>query len=109
LRSEAPTKRVLIVDSDEIVAFIASHILSRYDFAVQTANTAGALSTGPDGFDAIVVSDQIAAELASSLDMSRVVILGDGVNGLKPFAHLRKPLELDQLVRTVTSCANNRQ
>ena len=72
-------------------------------------NTAGALSTGPDGFDAIVVSDQIAAELASSLEMSRVVILGDGVNGLKPFAHLRKPLELDQLVRTVTACANNRR
>ena len=52
--SEAPTRRVLVVDADEI-------------------------------------------------------ILGDGVKSLKPFARLRKPLELDQLVRTVTACANNRR
>ena len=105
---EAPTKRVLVVDADEIVAFIASHILSRYDFAVQTATSAAALSNGHNAFDAIVVSGEIAAELGS-LDLSRVVVLGDGVNGLKPFARLRKPLELDQLVRTVTACANNRR
>jgi CheY-like chemotaxis protein len=108
LRSQAPSKRVLVVDPDEIVTFIASHILSRYDFAVQTATSAAALSTGCDGFDAVVVSGQIAAELASALDMSRVIILGDSVNGFQPFARLRKPLELDQLVRTVTACANNR-
>jgi len=109
LPSQAPTKRVLVVDADEIVAFIASHILSRYDFAVQTATSGAALSTGCDGFDAVVVSGQIAAELASALDMSRVIILGDRVDGLEPFARLRKPLELDQLVRTVTACANNRR
>ena len=107
--SEAPTKRVLVVDADEIVAFVASHILSRYDFAVQTATSAAALSKGRNGFDAIVVSGEIAAKAPGALDLSRVIILGDGVKSLKPFARLRKPLELDHLVRTVTACANNRR
>ncbi len=106
--SEGPTKRVLVVERDEIVAFIASHILSRYDFAVQTANSADALTRGYDGFDAVVVSSDIALQTLDGLDPARTVILGDGVKGLKPFAHLRKPLELDQLVATVSACANRR-
>ncbi len=106
--SEAPTKRVLVVESDEIVAFIASHILSRYDFAVQTATSTAALEKGCDGFDTVVVSDDIAEKVAGELDGRRTVILGRAVEGLKPYARLRKPLEIDQLVSTVTACANRR-
>jgi hypothetical protein len=96
------------VERDEIVAFIAAHILSRYDFAVQTANSADALMSGHDGFDTVVVGSDIAVHTLGRLDPARTVVLGDGVNGLKPFAQLRKPLELDQLVATVTACANRR-
>ena len=106
--SQAPTKRVLVADADEIVAFIASHILSRYDFAVQTVTSAAALCAGCDGFDAMVVSGELAAELDGTFDMSRVILLGEEVNGFKPYARLRKPLELDQLVAAVTACANRR-
>ena len=42
------------------------------------------------------------------LDPSHTVILGGGVKGFKPFARLRKPLELDQLVTAVSACANRR-
>jgi CheY-like chemotaxis protein len=99
---------VLVADADEIVAFIASHILSRYDFTVVTATSADALAAGRNGFDAVVVSDTIAAQAASALDPSRTVILGASVPGFKAFARLRKPLEIDQLVKTVNACANRR-
>ena len=101
-------KRVLVADADEIVAFIASHILSRYDFAVQTVTTADALAHGNDGFDAIVVADAIAAQMADALNPARTVLLGGSIEGLEPFARVRKPLELDQLVAAVTACANRR-
>jgi CheY-like chemotaxis protein len=103
-----PTRRVLVADPDEIVVFIASHILSRYDFAVVTATSSAALANEPDGFHAIVVSAAIVAELPKRFDPSRTVILGEAIEGFKPFARLRKPLELDQLVTTVTACANRR-
>ena len=106
--TEVRSKRVLVVERDEIVAFIASHILGRYDFAVTTANSAEALAAGYDGFDAVVVSSEIAGQTLALLDPSRTVLLGDEVNGLKPFAQLRKPLELDQLLATVTACSNRR-
>lgn len=106
--SEVPTRRVLVADADEIVAFIASHILSRYDFAVVTTTSAHALAHGSDGYDAVVVSAELAKEVDGALDPKRVIVLGDGVQGLKPFARLRKPLELDQLVAAVTACANRR-
>jgi CheY-like chemotaxis protein len=106
--SEVPRKRVLVADPDEVVAFIASHILSRYDFAVQTVTSAAALSPGGDGFEAMVVSDSIAAQVKHALDPSRVIVLGEGVEGLKPFARLRKPLEIGQLVAAVNACVNRR-
>jgi CheY-like chemotaxis protein len=99
---------VLVADTDEIVAFIASHILSRYDFAVQTVTSADALAHGCNGWDAVVVSDTIAAQVAPSLDPARTVLLGKSIDGFKAFARLRKPLELDQLVGIVTACANRR-
>src|SRR5207249_762787 len=102
------TKRVLVIDPDEIVAFIASHILSRYDFAVVTATSAAAVAAQSNGFDAIVVSDALAAEMVGRFDPSHTVVLGNAVDGFKPFARLRKPLELDQLVTTVTACVNRR-
>ena len=108
MRSEVPTRRVLVADADEIVAFIASHILSRYDFAVVTATSAAVLARGCNGYVAVVVSAEIASEVAGSLDAARTILLGDGIDGLKPFARLRKPLELDQLVAAVTACANRR-
>lgn len=106
--SEVPARRVLVADGDEIVAFIASHILTRYEFAVVTTTSAAALTHGPDGYDAVVVSVELASQAAGALDGARTILLGDNVPGLKPFARLRKPLELDQLVATVTACANRR-
>ena len=106
--SEVPTKRVLVAEADEIVAFIASHILSRYDFAVVTTTSAAALAHGCDGYDAVVVSAKLASEVAGKLDPARVIVVGDSLDGFKPYARLRKPLELDQLVATVTACANRR-
>lgn len=106
--SEIPRKRVLVADADEVVAFIASHILGRYEFDVDTVTCARDLIARGDGYDAVVVSDAIAAEVAETLDTSRAVILGDRVPGFKAFARLRKPLELDLLVATVGACAHRR-
>ena len=108
MSNEVPVKRVLVVERDEIVAFIASHVLGRYDFAVQTATNPDALAPGCDGFDTVVVSSDIARQTLHLIDPARTVLLGDAVNGLRPFAQLRKPLELGELVATVTACANRR-
>jgi len=104
--SEVSPKRVLVADADEIVAFITSQILSRYDYAVETVNSADALAARGDGFDCVVVSDAIARETARLLNPQRVVILGDRVDGFNAFARLRKPVELDLLAMTVGACAN---
>lgn len=106
--SELPRKRVLVADTDEVVAFIASHILGRYEFQVDTVTSTGDFIARGNHYDAVVVSDAIAAELAEALDASRAVILGDRVPGFKAFARLRKPLELDLLVATVGACAHRR-
>ena len=108
MQPEVPTRRILVADPDEVVAFIASHILSRYDFAVQTVTSAAAVDGGFDGYAAVVVSSELAPALRDRLDGRRTVLLGDGVDGFKAFARLRKPLELDQLVKTVNACANRR-
>jgi DNA-binding response OmpR family regulator len=106
--SEVPRKRVLVADADEVVAFIASHILARYEFDVDTVTCAAEFIGHRNGYDAVVVSDAIATEVVRSLDPSRAVILGDSVPGFKAFARLRKPLELDLLVATVGACAHRR-
>ena len=106
--SEVPRKRVLVADGDEIVAFIASHILSRYDFAVDTVSSAADLRARGNGYDAMVISDRLATELGAEFDPAHSVILGDSVPGVKAFARLRKPLELDLLVAAVSACANGR-
>lgn len=106
--SEVPPKKVLVADEDEIVAFIASHILSRYEFAVVTTTSAMAVAQDRDGYDAVVVSAGIAAKAAHALTPAHTIVLGDEVHGLEPFARLRKPLELGELVAAVTACANRR-
>ena len=106
--SEAPTKKVLVADEDEIVAFIASHVLSRYEFTVVTTTSAAAVADDRDGYDAVVVSAAIAAKVAPTLPAAHTIILGDEVQGLKPFARLRKPVEIGELVAAVTACANRR-
>jgi len=106
--SEVPHKRVLVADSDEIVAFIASHILTRYEFAVDTVTTAAELHARVNGYDAIVISDAMVAELGEKLNPQHAIILGDGKTPIQPFAQLRKPLELDLLVTAVRACAGRR-
>ncbi len=106
--AEVPPKRVLVAESDEIIAFIAAHILTRYDFSVDTVTSAAGLRARNDGYDAVLVSDKLAIELDGDLDLSRAIILGDGVPGRKAFARLRKPLEIDLLVTAVSACASRR-
>ena len=106
--SDVARKRVLVADADEVVAFIASHILSRYEFDVDTVTCSGDFIARGNHYDAVVVSDAIAAEVAGMLDAERAVILGDPVPGFKAFARLRKPLELDLLVATVGAVAHRR-
>ena len=106
--SEVPSKKVLVADEDEIVAFIASHVLSRYDFAVVTTTSAQAVAEDRDGYDAVVVSAGIAAKVGKALPAAHTIVVGDDVHGIEPFARLRKPLELGELVAAVTACANRR-
>lgn len=106
--SEVPARKVLVADEDEVVAFIASHILSRYEFVVVTTTSAQAVAEDRDGYAAVIVSDGIAARVASTLAGAHTILLGEEVAGLKPFARLRKPVELGELVATVTACANRR-
>ena len=106
--SDIPARKVLVADEDEIVAFIASHILSRYEFVVVTTTSAQAVAEDRDGYDAVVVSAGIATKVANTLPAGHTIVIGDEVHGLEPFARLRKPVELGELVAAVTACANRR-
>ena len=106
--SEAPQKKILVADADEIVAIITSHILTRVGYSVDLARSAGDARErlAQHRYAAVAVSDQIAAELNGTLDHSRLILLGDSVRGLKAYVRLRKPLELDLLVTTVNACVH---
>ena len=106
--NDVSRKRVLVADPDEIVAFIASHVLSRYDFAVDTVTSADALRQHANGYDALVISACLATELGKEIEPAHTVILGEAIPGVNAFARLRKPLELDLLVATVNACAGRR-
>ena len=108
MSSEVPRKRVLVAEPDAIVAFIASHVLTRYDYAVDTVTTPDRLGASAHGYDCILLSGALAAS-APKLDPSRVILLGDSVDGFKAFARLRKPLELDLLADTVNACVHHRR
>jgi len=103
-------KRILVAETDEIVLFITSHVLDRYDYWIETFRRADHVADALDGghYHAIVVGDTLARNdrLRPELERraSHVVILGQQVDGLRPFATLRKPLELDLLVATVRAC-----
>jgi CheY-like chemotaxis protein len=109
--AEPSRKRVLVADSDEIVAFIASYILSRYEFSVDTVTSAADLRASGDGYDAVVIADSLAGELDHSFHQEyarRAIILGDGLPNVRAFARLPKPIELDLLVTAVSACAGRR-
>ena len=79
----------------------ASTVVIRADYL------ADALDSGH--YHAIVVGDTLARNDRLRPELERraphVVILGKPIDGLGPFATLRKPLELDLLVATVRACA----
>ena len=106
--SEVVRKRVLVADRDPVVAFIASHILSRSAFHVDTVTSAAEFLARGDGYDAVVISDSLVPHVRSAFDPDRAVILGDAVPGMKAYARLPKPLELEVLVSTVGACASRR-
>jgi DNA-binding NtrC family response regulator len=102
-------KRVVVIESDDIVLALALHVLKRQGFDVDTASDAAAaralLARKPD----IVVADaRLVEPLRDALApiARHLIITGrDGEISDAACAVIRKPIEVDVLVSTVARCA----
>lgn len=107
---------VLVIESDEAIRRMLSVVLQREGFRVRTAasaETAGALARAD-----VIVRDvsltpaarreslrQLAAVPAEVRRRTIVATTGRACDGMDVFAVLRKPFDIDELVRTVIACA----
>ena len=119
---EAPSKKVLVAESDEIVLVLISHILSRY-YTVQRCRDGADLETMLEGddYDALLVDTRL---LQGGLDHLRRLIQKDptvpkklialtmraedrgSLPGIPVAAVLRKPVELYDLLETVRTVSS---
>jgi DNA-binding response OmpR family regulator len=116
-------KKVLVVENDEVVLVLLSHILTRQSYVVTTTSDGfeadRLLQAGP--YDAILLDLKMpngGVELIRKIasrdpDMLKRVIVVTGaileaqaLAGLPLHATVRKPFEVDSLVETVRTCVN---
>lgn len=111
-------KKVLVVESDEIVLVLISHILTRQSYVVETSVDAfeadRMLQSAP--YDALIVDTRIAnggVDLVRRIAardagfLRKTVVLAAAVADAEPLAHLpvgaivKKPIEISDLLEIV--------
>jgi DNA-binding response OmpR family regulator len=120
---EERPKKILVVESDEVIVVLISHILTRHSYVVHT--TLNALEVDEmlarDTYDAILMDlkmpnggiDLIRRIEKRNPDLLRKVIIVTGalheidkVAGMPLHAIVRKPFEIDVLLDTVRACVD---
>ena len=102
-------KRVVVIESDDIVLALILHILKRQGFDVDTAvDAAAALEFLAKRPDVVIADGGVVSQLADVLRTmtDRLIITGHSESlREEACAVVRKPLEVALLVDTVKRCA----
>lgn len=120
---ETAAKKVLVVEDDEVVLILISHILARHSYVVHTTTDAleadALLSREP--YDAVLMDLKLpggGVELIRKIEQNnpdllrRIIVVTGAMDEAAKLAHLplhatiRKPFEVKSLVDTVHSCAH---
>ena len=116
-----PKKKVLVVDNDEVVLVLISHILTRQSYTVLTTAEAGEVERllAQEPYDAILIDlkmpysgvDLINKLAASNPDILSKVIVVTGamdearkIDGIPVHAVVKKPFEVGSLIECVGTC-----
>ena len=118
---EAFPKKVLVVENDEVIVVLISHVLTRQSYVVHTSfdTLEAELMLARDDYDAILVDlkmphsgadliNKIAQENPSLL--RKVIVVTAAIHEAEKLAHLplhaivKKPFEVTTLVETVRAC-----
>ena len=116
-------KKVLVVENDEVVLVLISHILSRQSYVVTTTSDAfeadRLLQDGP--YDAILldlkmphggaeliskIADRDPAMLKKVIVVTGAILEAQALGNLPLHATIRKPFEVTTLVETVRLCVD---
>lgn len=96
---------ILVVESDEIVLALISHILQRQGYSVQMARTAdqAAFCLSQSSYSVIVLDSKMTSVVEECPGrISRTILLSpDGASSLPVGAMIQKPVEFGLLVDTV--------
>lgn len=114
-------KKVLVIENDEVIVVLISHILTRHSYVVHT--TFDALEADEmlarDQYDAILLDLKMpngGVELIQRIEncnpdlLKKIIVATGAVDEAKKVAHLplhaiiRKPFEVSALVETVRAC-----
>lgn len=114
-------KKVLVIENDEVIVVLISHILTRHSYVVHT--TFDALEADEmlarDQYDAILLDLKMpngGVELIQRIEncnpdlLKKIIVVTGAVDEAKKVAHLplhaiiRKPFEVSALVETVRAC-----
>ena len=114
-------KKILVVETDEVIVLLISHILARHSYVVHT--TLDALEAADmlqaDSYDAILIDPKVpngGGELLARIEridaalLQKVILVGEHtldqetVARMKLHAVVRKPFEVSALVSTVHAC-----
>ena len=117
-------KKVLVVENDEVVLILISHILARHSYVVHTSTDAfeaeGILRREP--FDAVLLDLKLAGdgvELLRKIErenpdlLRKIIVVTGALHEAEKIAHLplhatiRKPFEVSSLVETVRTCVDS--
>ena len=117
-------KKVLVVENDEVVLILISHILTRHSYVVHTLSDAFEADEllRREPYDAVLLDLKLAGGAVDLLrkierenpDLLRKIIVVTGalheaekIADLPLHATVRKPFEVSSLVETVRSCVHS--
>jgi DNA-binding response OmpR family regulator len=122
--SESP-KKILVVEDDEVVVVLISHILARHSYVVHT--TLDALEAErmlrADAYDAVLMDLKMpngGVELIHRIGaqdpalLEKIIVVTGAIHearkldGIPVHAVVRKPFEVHELVETVRACVSRK-
>jgi DNA-binding response OmpR family regulator len=119
---EAPPKKVLVVENDEVIVVLITHILTRNSYVVHTSFDALAVDdmVARGDYDAILLDLKMphgGVDLIRRIEarnpeiLKKIIVVTGAMEEAARIAHLplhaivRKPFEVRALLETVRTCA----
>lgn len=118
---EAPQKKVLVVENDEVIVVLISHILTRGSYVVHT--TLDALEAddllASNEYDAVLLDLKMpngGVDLIRRIEkrnpalLKKIIVVTGAIHelhklaGMPLYAIIRKPFEINALLETVEAC-----